>query len=61
MRFLFLLGYRLVKHFNNIIQFLLKITLLDGINLFVISSIFLLMKHVKFKNNCNSYEQINKK
>ena len=61
MRFLFLLGYCLVKHFNNIIQFLLKITLLDGINLFVISSIFLLMKHVKFKNNCNSYEQINKK
>ena len=49
MRFLFLLWYCLVKHFNNIIQFLLKISLIYEINLFVISSIFLLMEDVLLK------------
>ena len=49
MRFLFLLWYCLVNHFNNNIQFLLKLVWFDGINLFVISSIFLLMKQVLLK------------
>ena len=46
---MFLLWYCLVKHLDNIIQFLLKISLIWWINLFVISSIFLLMNHVLLK------------
>ena len=61
MRFLFFLGYCLVKHFNNIIQFLLKISLIWW-NKFICNFKYIFTNETGFiKNNCNSCKQINKK
>ena len=60
MRFLFLLWYCLVKHFNNIIQFLLKISLIwwDKV---ICNFKYIFINETSFiKNNCNSYGQMSK-
>ena len=60
MRFLFLLWYWLVKNFNNIIQFLLKISLIWW-DKFICNFKYIFINETDFiKNNCNSSEQINK-
>ena len=61
MRFLFLLWYYLIKHFNNIIQFLLKISLIWWEIFFCNFKYIFINKTDFIKNNCNSCEQINKK
>ena len=60
MRFLFLLWYWLVKNFNNIIQFLLKISLI-WLDKFICNFKYIFINETDFiKNNCNSSGQINK-
>ena len=61
MRFLLLLWYCLVEHFNNIIQFLLIINLFWW-DKFIDNFKYIFINEIGFiKNNCNSYVQINKK
>ena len=61
MRFLLLLWYCLVEHFNNIIQFLLIINLFWW-DKFIDNFKYIFINETGFiKNNCNSYVQINKK
>ena len=61
MRFLLLLWYCLIEHFNNIIQFLLIINLFWW-DKFIDNFKYIFINETGFiKNNCNSYVQINKK
>ena len=61
MRFLFLLWYCIVKHFNNIIQILLNIILIWW-DKFICNVKYIFINETGFiKNNCNSCGQINKK
>ena len=58
MRFLFLLWYCLVKHFNNIIQFLLKISLIWW-DKFICNFKYIFINETGvIKNNCNNCGQI---
>ena len=59
--FFLLLWYCLVKHFNNPIQFLLKISSIWW-DKFIINFKYIFINEKGFiKNNCNSYGKINKK
>ena len=61
MRFLFLLWYCIVKHFNNIIQILLNIILIWW-DKFICNVKYIFINETCFiKYNCNSFGQINKK
>ena len=61
MRFLFLLWYCLTKHFYNIIQFLLKISLIWW-NKIICNFKYIFINETGFiKNNCNSCGKIDKK
>ena len=61
MRFLFLLWYYLVKHFDNIIQFLLKTSLIWW-DKFIYNFKYIFINKTGFiKKNCNNCGQINKK
>ena len=61
MRYLILLWYCLVEHFNNIIQFLLIINWFWW-DKFIDNFKYIFINETGFiKNNCNNYVQINKK
>ena len=61
MRYLFLLWYCLVKHFNDSIQFLLKISLIWWDKFIYNFKYIFINKTCLIKNNYNSCGQINKK